>query len=177
MREGGAAVNKRRNLVAATPFSQLLGLAPPALPVVASVSVVVAGQRITRVEQVDALVVDADRDDDVAIYEARRLAEQVRKAKRRANDKRYRESARAKEVRAAWMAANGDKMKQYRDDHRRRKGKAWAKEQAEDFQRRYWSDPEAARAKNRAYYHANRERILAAMRARREAQPQQERSA
>lgn len=157
-----------RKKLPAQPFAQLLGLPAAALPITDSAQLVVAGRRIARADQVAALVVDAERD-DLAVAEARRLVDEARKAKRRAADKRYREKQSTQAKRKAWMEANPDKLQAYRAKHRKAKGDAWVQQQAQAFQRRYWSDPEAARAKNRAYYHANRERILSAMRARREA--------
>lgn len=150
----------------ATPFSQLLGLAPHKPPPTRSVQVVVAGRRIDAASEVDALVVDAERDDDLQISEARRLAEEARKAKRRAADKRYRESAAGRATQQAWRAANPDRMREYRAKHQQRQGDAWAAKQAASHQRWYWSDPEAARKKARDYYHANKERIRAQARAR-----------
>lgn len=154
---------------AATPFDQLLGLAPRQLPATPSVTVVVAGQRVDTVAQIDGALVDADRDDDHAIAEARRLGKHLRRAKARASDKRYLSDPANKARRQDWIKRHPERMAEYRAAHRERHREQIRKDAAEHFKRMYYADIEASRAKGRAYYHANRERILEQTRARKAA--------
>jgi hypothetical protein len=142
----------------AHPFAALLGLKPPRLPVTEQVSVVVAGRRVRDVRQVEQSLVDADRNDDRAIAEARQLQDAVRTARRKAADKRYRNKA---DYDRSWAQRHPDKMAAYRKAWRERNAERVVKDAHEYFKRRYYSDVEASRAKNREYYAKNRDRILA----------------
>jgi hypothetical protein len=150
-----------RTKPAASPFAQLLGLPPRKPPPAQTVTLVVAGKVVQRVDEVERTLVDDERDDDRAIAEARKLAAELKKARKRAADARYRAKPEVKERRKAWVEQNAERMAQYKADWRKRQGKKLAEMAAAQFKRRYYSDLEASRAAQRAYYHRNAERIKA----------------
>jgi hypothetical protein len=140
----------------ADPFGPLVGHRPPVLPPAASCTVVVAGVKVSSERQIRRLMVD-DEAADADVVKAVQLAEELRKAKKRARDKAYRE-ANAERIKA-WHLANADRMRGYRRNWLRRNHKAVLQQQAEWKREQYYADIEASRAKARAYYHANKDRL------------------
>ncbi|MEY2689198.1 MAG: hypothetical protein RL375_3396 [Pseudomonadota bacterium] len=157
----------------ASPFWQLLGMPQPKLPATPKCTVVVAGKPVTDVRQIkQALVAGAadERDDDQAVAEARRLAEHVRKAKKRAADAAFRAKPEGQARRQAWLAEHREALCAYKKNWRERQDKqALAKQAAQAFQRRWHADLEASRAKARDYYHRNKDRIKARAQERKQA--------
>jgi len=150
---------------AATPFDALLGLQPPAsLPKTTAAKVVVSGQPVTDVRQIDKLL-DAD---DPLRTELRRA---VGSSRNRSRYQRQRTDPETMASRAAREeAARADRQAYHAAYRADPKNKARHRELATAWARRnYHSDPEAARAKSRAWYQANREAILARAKAKRDA--------
>lgn len=152
----------------ATPFDGLFGVTPKRLPGSAGVTVVVAGQPVRDVREIERRLVDADRDDD-AVAEARKLRAAVEKARERAHFQRQRvngtdhhtrgndvpqEAAERREYMRQWRRRNRKHLREY--------GAAWARET-------YRQDPQRFRDATRRYYERNREAILARMKAKRDA--------
>lgn len=156
----------------ASPFDGLLPRTSINPPPSTGVTVVVAGVKIQRVDQIDQLVVDAERDDDLAIAEARRLADEVRRAKKRAHDAKRNAQPEVKAKKKAWREANRDRVNASR--------KRWAKKNPDKtnvYTRRYYqANAEALREKSRirarARYAAQKAARLAQAAA--AAQPEQE---
>lgn len=151
----------------ATPFDGLLGLVPGRLPITKSGRVVVAGQSVTNVQKIGALL----GADDPASQELREAVRAKNKARSRKPNPRD-DSAEAQERRreymrrymAVWRAKpeNQARLRQLK---------------AEFNKRRYHADPEAERARYRAWYAAHRDEILARAKAKREAKRQAKQAA
>lgn len=150
----------------ADPFGQLLGHRAPVLPAAPSSTVVVAGVKVTSVRDITKLMVD-DEVADADAVKARELAAELRRARKRASDKAYREAnpGKGKE----WRQANPERMRQYRRKYLKRNREAALQQMAEWKREQYHADPETARAKARAHYQANRDKILERRRAQRAA--------
>lgn len=151
----------------ATPFDALLPGTRLVPPPSRGVTVVVAGRKIGRVDQIEPLLVDAERDDDHAIAEARRLAEAVRRAKKRAHDAKRNADPEIKAAKAAWVAQNRDAVNASR--------RKWAKanpEKMKVYARRYYSQhAEVLREKSRERARARYAAVKAAREAARQADP------
>lgn len=155
----------------ATPFDALLPGTRLVPPPSRGVTVVVAGQKIERVDQIEPLLVDAERDDDHAIAEARRLAEAVRRAKKRAHDAKRNADPEVKAKKQAWVAQHRDAVNASR--------RKWAKanpEKMKVYARRYYAQHaeallERARERARARYAAVKAAREAAREAARQVEP------
>jgi hypothetical protein len=157
---------KPRTTRAADPFGPLLGHRAPVLPAVPSSTVVVAGVKVKSTRQISRLVLD-DEMADADAAKARELAAELRRARKSASDKAYREANPDKGK--AWAQANPERMREYRRKYLKRNRKAALQQMAEWKRQQYHADPQTARAKALAYYYANRDRILQRNRARRAA--------
>lgn len=135
----------------ATPFDGLLGLVPGQLPKTKSGRVVVAGQAVTNVTKIDALL----GADDPARQELREAVRAKAKARsRKRNPRNDTEEARER---------NREYMRQYMAVWRAKpENQARERELKAAWKRRqYHADIEAARAAQREWYARNREAVLA----------------
>lgn len=148
----------------ATPFDALLGLKRCRLPKSRSVTVVVAGAKVDDLRQIDRKVVDAERDDQ-ALAEARRLRKLAERARAAARYQADKLDPVKMAKRKAWIEANPEKVAEYRRRNRER-NRERNRQQAADWARRsYANNPEKHRARSRAWYERNREKVLAAAKA------------
>jgi hypothetical protein len=145
----------------ANPFYQLLGIMPRSLPLTCNSTVVVQGKKITDVRQI------AKEEDDADHVAGLRL--EVRRARDRDRYQRERQDPEKMAKRRAWLDANRAKALEYQRSYRaknkdlqRQLAREWAKQ-------KYHADLEMGRQKQRDYYAANRERILARLKADRDA--------
>ena len=153
---------------AAMPFDALLGLTRLRMPQSRSTTVVVAGEKIADVRQIERKLVDDERDDDIAIAEARKLRAEIDRARQAARYQADKLDPAKMAKRKAWMEANPEKVAEYRRRNRERNRDRNRKIAADFARRKYHTDPEAARAKARAWYQCNRDRILARLKQQRE---------
>lgn len=145
----------------AHPFAGLLGLSCARLPSSASTTVVICGRKVHDARQVDEALPIHEPGDGTAEAWADKMRAEVERARQRQRYQLERQNPDRMAKRKAWIEANREKVRAYKkaydEAHRRRirpQQSAWAKAQ-------YHADPDAARAKRRAYYADNRERILA----------------
>lgn len=145
----------------ASPFDQLLGIKPGLAPRSTSTTVVVQGEKVTDVRQIDKL------EDEPEVAE--QLRREARAARAAASYQRDRQDPEKMAKRQAWLDANREKRRAYMEawrirnrDRLRELKRDWAK-------RNYHADREAAAERTRAYYAANREAILAKLKAQRDA--------
>lgn len=153
----------------ATPFDALLGLKPGRLPHSKSTTVVVAGEKVTDVRQIDRKLVDAERDDDGAIAEARRLRAETQKARDAARYQADKADPVKMAKRKAWADANPEKVAEYRRRNRKRNRDRNRKLGTDWARRAYHENPEPFRAATRAWYERNRDKVLARLKAKRDA--------
>lgn len=140
--------------MSSNPFDQLIRLAGAAgtarqrLPKSGASTVVLQGKRITDVRQIDP--------EEREVYEAlvKRSAQAARYQRERANPERM-----AK--RAQWQEANRDKVRAYKQQWNAEHQDQIRQSKREHAARAYKADPDKKRASAKAYYHRNREAILA----------------
>jgi hypothetical protein len=153
----------------ATPFDALLGLLPARQPKSAGSTVVVSGQKVNDVRQIDAALRDPYADDDWATQSARRLRAEFNRAKDAARYQADRCDPVKMAKRKAWADANPDKVAEYRRRNRERNRERNRKMATDWARRAYQQDPEPRRAARRAWYERNRDKVLAKMKAKRDA--------
>ena len=123
---------------------------------------------VADVRQIERKLVDDERDDDIAIAEARKLRAEIDRARQAARYQADKLDPAKMAKRKAWMDANPEKVAEYRRRNRERNRDRNRKYAADFARRQYHTDPEAARAKARAWYQCNRDRILARLKQQRE---------
>jgi hypothetical protein len=140
---------------AAHPFAALLGVAAPArLPITCSVQLVMDGKRVDRMTRAKAVGDDA--------------ATKLRKVQKAVHYQKLRQDPEAMAKRQARAEANAERMREYQRVYRETHREHLNKLKRDSVRRSFLRDPEAYRAKSREYYAANREKVLARMKARRD---------
>jgi hypothetical protein len=146
----------------ASPFDQLLGMKPGRLPQSTGITLVVAGQKLSSTRAVPGVAAAAVLgDEDAEALERRRLHAELERVKAAQRYQRERLDPEAMAKRQAWIDAHKAERREYM-----RRWRAANRERNRELKRewaahQYRRDPEAGAAKSRAYYAANRERILA----------------
>lgn len=153
----------------ASPFGALLGHKITKLPASSRATVVVAGEVVQDVRQIDARLRDPCEADDWSTAAARRLRAEVARAKARARYQSDRMDPAKMAKRKAWADQNPELVREYRRRNRTRNAERNRELQNEWARQNYHADIEAAQAKARDYYARNRERILAGLKAKRAA--------
>jgi hypothetical protein len=157
----------------ANPFAQLLGVKAHKLPKTASSTVVVAGKKVGDERQIKKLLGvqgEAPTDDNAQERaEAARQAKLRKTAYWRAKYQQDRQDPAKIAKREAYEEAHREERRAYMAEYRKR-NRERQRELARDWARKnYHLNTDECRAKARAYYQANRERILADLKAQREA--------
>lgn len=158
----------------ASPFAALLGTQPWRLPKSGAVSIVINGERVSNARQIKALfLADADPDDPDELQAAAALAAkhiaELRRAKDAARYQRRKQDPEFQAKRKAYAERTRKERAAWKKKYDRKTIKKQRKQKAAWARRAYLADPDKQRAAQRKYYAANRERILAKLKAQREA--------